>query len=96
MADGELEWEIEKIIGHHILKSKGKTQVEFQVKWKGDFDVTWHLFQDFHHSLDTIEEYLGLCTAAERNKICEGLTPEELSLLKQSFTDQPKKKRKIG
>jgi hypothetical protein len=91
--DGELEWEVEAIIGHNVVQSRSKkvpTLVEFQVKWKGDFDTSWHEFVDFEHSIASVEAYLSTCSKSARQRIYKGLKPDELLRLSMGLQREAK------
>lgn len=95
--DGELEWEVEAIIGHNVVQSRSKkvpTLVEFQVQWKGDFDTSWHEFVDFEHSIASVEAYLNSCSKAARQRIYKGLKADELSCLSPALRREAKASEK--
>jgi hypothetical protein len=82
VINGELEWEVEAVIDHNVIRAKSRKQlnlVEFRVRWKGDYEDSWHEFVDFEHSIDTLQKYLkNNCTRAVRRRILNALKPEEL------------------
>jgi hypothetical protein len=88
-----LEWEVEAIIGHNVIHSRSKKKsslVEFQVKWKGDFDTSWHEFVDFENSIASVEAYLTTCSKSARQRIYKGLQPDELSRLSLALRREAK------
>mgnify|MGYP005609711585 CR=1 FL=1 len=46
--EGELEWEVDAVTDHNLIKPKGlkPSLVEFKIKWKGDYEDSWHEFRD--------------------------------------------------
>ena len=85
--ENELEWEVDGIIDHNLIKSKSKkpSLVEFRVKWKGQCEDSWHEFSDLEGCLESLERYLlNGCTKTKRKLILEALKPSELSKLSQS------------
>ena len=52
--DGELEWEVEAIIGHSFQWGG----LQFKVQWKGDYENSFHEFVDFENSLDMLQRYM--------------------------------------
>jgi Integrase zinc binding domain len=95
---GELEWEVEAVIDHNLLRSRRKHDlnlVEFKVKWKGDFETSWHEFVDFEHSVESVERYLkNSCTRSVRLQIYSALKPEELLLLSSDLQAEAALKQK--
>jgi RNase H-like domain found in reverse transcriptase/Reverse transcriptase (RNA-dependent DNA polymerase)/Integrase zinc binding domain/gag-polyprotein putative aspartyl protease len=81
VINGELEWEIEAILNHNVVKAKQRGKpglVEFKVRWKGDYEDSWHELIDFENSMPTIEAYLNnVCTKHMRKAIFQTLTPED-------------------
>jgi hypothetical protein len=81
VINGELEWEIETILNHNVVKAKQKGKpglVEFKVRWKGDYEDSWHELVDFENSMQSIESYLNnYCTKQMRKTIFQALTPED-------------------
>jgi hypothetical protein len=68
VINGELEWELEAIINHNVVKSRSPNRpslVEFKVRWKGDFEDSWHELVDFENSMDSIES-TSVITASSR------------------------------
>jgi hypothetical protein len=84
VINGELEWEVDAVVDHNIVQTKNKktTIVEFRVRWKGDYEDSWHEFVDFEHSIDSVQRYLkNNCTRAVRRRVLRALKPEELQRL---------------
>ena len=83
VIDGELEYIVEAILSHNLVPTKkGPTLLEFQVKWQGYYETSWHEFSDFTNSLETVEKYLKIrCTPTIRLKILKALKPKELQQL---------------
>jgi hypothetical protein len=92
---GELEWEVEAIVDHNFVKSKSKRTLslaEFKVKWKGDYEHSWHEFADFENSIETVERYLkNSCTRQVRQQIYSALKPEEMLLLSEDLRNEAAK-----
>ena len=81
---GELEWEVEAITDHNLIKPKGKkpSLVEFKIKWKGNYEDSWHEFRDLEGCISSLEHYLlHRCTPVKRRAILETLKPSELKQL---------------
>jgi hypothetical protein len=89
VINGELEWEIEAIINHNVIKSRKSSQpglVEFKVRWKGDYEDSWHELIDFENSMESIESYLNNnCTKQTRKTIFQTLTSEDRQRFSTSF-----------
>jgi hypothetical protein len=89
VINGELEWELEAIVDHHVVKAKSSKRpglVEFKVRWKGDYEDSWHELVDFEHSIDSIERYLAnSCTKQMRKGIYSALKPEEQAMLSSAI-----------
>ena len=86
---GELEWELEAIINHNVVRSRKASKpslVEFKVRWKGDYEDSWHELIDFENSMDTVEAYLSNnCTKQTRRAIYAAFSPLERSMLSASM-----------
>jgi hypothetical protein len=89
VINGELEWELEAIINHNVIKSKKSSQpglVEFKVRWKGDYEDSWHELIDFENSMESIEAYLNNhCTKQMRKTVYQALDPENRGKFSNSF-----------
>jgi hypothetical protein len=89
VINGELEWELEAIINHHVVKSKKSSQpglVEFKVRWKGDYEDSWHELVDFENSMESIEAYLNNhCTKQMRKTVYQALDLENRAKFSKSF-----------
>lgn len=84
VVDGELEWEVEAVIGHNLLVSRkrsGATYLEFRVRWKGSYEDSWHEFSDFENSVESVQKYINACVKSVRRQILAALKPGEVSLL---------------
>jgi hypothetical protein len=56
------------------------------VRWKGDFEDSWHEFSDFEH---TLERYLmTVCTKAARLQIYKALQPAEIARLSRALQNE--------
>jgi hypothetical protein len=87
VIEGELEWEVEAITDHNIVKPKGKKPalVEFKVKWRGNYEDSWHEFPDLEGCLASLEYYLlHRCTPSKRKSILDTLKPSEVKMLSNS------------
>ena len=65
VIDGELEYEVEKVLAHRDRKLRGKkTKREYLVKWLGYEDIhnTWEPEEYLVHARDTLQQYWGLTT----------------------------------
>ena len=86
--DDNLEWELEDISDHRVVRSKKKnthTTVQFKIVWKGGAEDTWHEFPDLNHCLETLEQYLmNRCSKAKRSAILKILTPDQQKMLSPS------------
>jgi hypothetical protein len=95
--DGDLEYEVEAIVNHNFVKSKSKREsnwVEFKVKWKGDYETSWHPFADFEHSIESVERYMKTsCTRPVRLQIYSTLEPKELQLLSADLRKEAAKRK---
>ena len=89
VINGELEWEIEAIVNHHVVKSKKSSQpglVEFKVRWKGEYEDSWHELEDFENSMESIEAYLNNhCTKQMRKTVYHTLEEKERKKFSTSF-----------
>ena len=88
--EGELEWEVDGIIDHNLIKSKSKkpSLVEFRIKWKGQCEDSWHEFSDLEGCMESLERYLlNGCTKTKRRLILEALKPSDLSKLSKFIRD---------
>ena len=86
--DGALEWEVEAIVDHHVVKTKSKKKqsyVEFLVQWKGQCESSWHEFKDCENCIETVEKYLTQCTKGVRSKIYVAIPAQELLWLSEVF-----------
>jgi hypothetical protein len=92
IINGVEEWEVEAVVEHHVVLSRrkgGRHFAEFKVRWKGDFEDSWHEFSDFEHSLDTLERYLmTVCTKAARLQIYKALQPAEIARLSRALQNE--------
>jgi hypothetical protein len=88
--DDNLEWELEDITDHRLVRSKKKNTpalVQFKVVWKGSAEDTWHEFPDLHHCLETLEQYLlNRCSDAKRSAILKALLPDQCKMLSPAIT----------
>ena len=86
---GELEWELEAISNHNVVRSRKASKpslVEFKVRWKGDYEDSWHELIDFENSMDTVEAYLSNnCTKQTRRAMYAAFSPLERSMLSASM-----------
>jgi RNase H-like domain found in reverse transcriptase/Reverse transcriptase (RNA-dependent DNA polymerase)/Integrase zinc binding domain/gag-polyprotein putative aspartyl protease len=89
VINGELEWELEAIINHHVVKSKKSSRpglVEFKVRWKGDYEDSWHELEDFENGMESIETYLNNhCTKQMRKTVYQTINPEHRQMFSTSF-----------
>ena len=88
--EGELEWEVDAIIDHNLIKSKSKkpSLLEFRVKWTGQCEDSWHEFSDLEGCIASLERYLlNSCSKTKRKSILEALKSSELSKLSQAVRD---------
>lgn len=95
---GVEEYELESIVDHNVLSSKkknGLNLVEFLVRWKGGYEDSWNLFEDFENSMDTLEMYLqSRCTKTMRCSIYKVLKPGELQRLSRHLQKEASEKVK--
>jgi hypothetical protein len=59
--DGEIEFEVERILDRRIHKLRGgRTRTEYLVQWKGypEYDTTWEPAKNLDHAQSLISEYL--------------------------------------
>jgi hypothetical protein len=88
--EGELEWEVEAITDHNLIKPKGSkpTLVEFKIKWKGSYEDSWHEFRDLEGCISSLEHYLlNRCTPSKRQSILDTLKPSEIKQLSRQFRE---------
>jgi hypothetical protein len=55
IIEGEEEWGVDDIIDFNVVRSQRRIIppiIEFQVRWKGAYDDSWHEACDFEHSQD--------------------------------------------
>jgi len=59
IIDGQVEWEVEKILDSRTINKGRKSAVEYLVKWKGfeDYDSTWEPLSNLTHAQYLIDEY---------------------------------------
>ena len=82
--NSELEWEVEAILDHKVMRPKAKKRqgfVEFRIKWKGHYEPSWQGFDDCQHCMEAVEQYLNTCTPGVRAKVFSVLKPSELEWL---------------
>ena len=84
---GQQEWEVQDIINHAISQHKGKTIVEFCVKWKGPFEDSWHEPSDLENSPDLLHSYLYKLNATERRKVARLIDRQLLSKLSPALQE---------
>lgn len=92
--EGEVEWEVQAVIGHNLLRSRrkgGLNLVEFRVQWKGDYESSWHEVDDFENSMDTLEKYLATCTPAVRKQIFQVFSPAQIARFSARWQDNAKR-----
>jgi hypothetical protein len=61
LEDGEIEYEVSRIIDRRIHKLRGgRTRTEYLVEWKGfpSYDATWEPASNLDHAQSLISEYL--------------------------------------
>ena len=86
--DGEVEFELEAVVNHHLSMSRRQgvaLVVEFQARWKGSFDDSWHELADFRHSVDTLCAYLNTLNQGVRERVLKAFDAECLSFLPKSM-----------
>ena len=98
-VDGLLEFEVEAIVNHHIVKTKRRNAhnyVEFKVKWRGYVEESWEMFECFEHSLDLLNKYLSSqVDSRQRQRMYTVLQPEELEFLCPKLLKEAKAHLKI-
>jgi hypothetical protein len=91
----ELEWEVEAVTSHNLLKSRRKdipSVVEFKVQWKGNYETSWHEFVDFEHSVETVEAYIYTCPKSIRLQIGKALKESERAQFSKKLQNMWKQK----
>ncbi len=89
--DGNLETEVVAVNDFNIVKSRSRKTanfVEFQVQWKGDFDLTWHEFDDLRNSMDVLETFMSKCTQQDRKRILQCLSDEQVRRFSNVFRNK--------
>ena len=79
------------MIDHNLLRSRRKgvpSVVEFQIRWKGSYDDTWHEPEDFEHCVDTLCSYLNSLVPSMRKRVLRAFPPKALSFLPKSMQNQ--------
>lgn len=71
LIDGELEYEVDKVLAHRDRKVRGKkTKREYLVKWVGYEDIhnTWEPEDHLGHARERLQQYWSLTTGSKPEK----------------------------
>ena len=89
--DGSVEFEVDKVVNHNTLQSRRRgvpSIVEFQLRWKGSYEDTWHEPADFKHSIDTLCDYLNTLNPSIKKRVLKLFDAESLAMLPQYLRAQ--------
>jgi len=87
---GEEEWEVDSILDHHLVtpKSQRRPYVEFKAHWRGSYEDSWQPFDDFEHSMDTVNKYLMGLNPSVRKRVMRVLTSAQVTKCSQQLIDE--------